>query len=191
MGTCFTRSWIRMRWTTTRNRVQNWFSWWLIIPVCRHQRVQTRRARRGSPELLPHLSPWRQLHQHQGLVLLHVPHGLLWRRSHVCRWGSNQLLAVGLTARLQNCPRWRNSSFTYLVVDWNLVTSGLQGFNTLIRGEHYPLILHTKSSVTPHCICLPGGPASHGGWVKLAAWATPEMTKFLSDLWLRGPCVDC
>ena len=28
----------------------------------------------------------RQLHQHQGLVLLHVPHGLLWRRSHVCWW---------------------------------------------------------------------------------------------------------
>ena len=35
-----------------------------------------------------------QLHQHQGLVLLHVPHGLLWRRSHVCWWVPSIIVSV-------------------------------------------------------------------------------------------------
>ena len=32
------------------------------------------------------LSHWRQLHEHQRIVLLHLSYGILWRWSHLCRY---------------------------------------------------------------------------------------------------------
>ena len=52
----------------------------------RHKWMHPKRTRFSPHQLHPQLPRWRQLHQHQRLVLLHVPHGLLRRRGHVCRW---------------------------------------------------------------------------------------------------------
>ena len=64
----------------------HWCDLFFSLILIRHWWMCTWHSFCCARALSPQLSRWLYLYQHQGLVLLHVSHGILWRWRHVCRW---------------------------------------------------------------------------------------------------------